>query len=66
MKRLISAAAIAFGLAGCVAVPYYGYGEPGPAAGYYYAPAPAVHLRFDSRYGGRGYRPHRYYRHYHR
>lgn len=61
MKRLITAIAIALGLTGCVAVPYYG--DPGPAAGYYYAPAPTVHFRYDYR---RDYRPYRYYRHYHR
>lgn len=56
MKSLIACLVAAFGLAGCVAVPY----EPG---GYYYAPAaPAVSFGYTYHGGGHhhhGYR-HRY------
>lgn len=65
MKIPIVAALATMALTGCVAVPYYG--EPAPAAGYYYGySGPSIHLRYDYRRDSRDYRPHRYYRHYRR
>lgn len=59
MKRLIASLVAGLGLAGCVAVPYGGYSEPG---GYYYAPAvPAVSFGY-SYYGGGYHHGHRRYR----
>jgi hypothetical protein len=66
MKSLMTAAAAALMLGGCVAVPYYA--EPAPVGGYYYDyhvyPAvPTVHFHYEYR---RSYRDHRPYRHYRR
>ena len=60
MKSLIASLVAIFGLAGCVAVPYGGYSEPG---GYYYAPAaPAVSFGYTY-HGGGHHHGHRHRRH---
>jgi len=59
MKSLIACLVAVFGLAGCVAVPYY---EP---SGYYYGPA-APSVSFGYSYYGGGHRHHRGHRHRHR
>jgi hypothetical protein len=59
LKSLIACLVAAFGLAGCVAVPYY---EP---SGYYYGP-PAPSVSFGYTYHGGGGHGHRHHRRHHR
>lgn len=61
MKGMIAALLTAFGLAGCVAVPYDaspGYGYYGPAP-YYYGPPATFHFGYHYHGGHRHHRHHR-------